>query len=342
MTQPVPADENATEVGASTTVAPLDPASAPGFDRRDFLKQAATVLTTATVVAAAVAVPWAGLEGLTGAPEVLADPSATSAVPGTTDRRAAAPGTAIVPITVLPPPVESWQEDVVLVMEQDVRRALAKPQAQRQWGMVIDLARCTGCQACTIACINENKLPPGVVYRPVLENVSGTYPNVTKQFLPRPCFQCENPPCVPVCPVDATYRRPDGIVAIDYDVCIGCRYCITACPYSARTFDWGEFYGDEVLAAPLPYEEVPSLEYGKVWDRVPGLSPINNTRKCQFCIERVEQGELPACTLSCMGRATYFGDLNDPDALVNRVRQGRQVYQPKVDLGTNPSVFYLL
>ena len=340
MTQPVSADDDTTEIGRPPDAAPLDSPTAAALERRDFLRQAATVLTTATVVAAAVAVPWGGLEGLTRAPEALADTPAGAGARGSSARAAAAP--AIVPITVLPPPVESWQEDVVLVMEQDLRRALAKPQAERQWGMTIDLGRCTGCQACTIACVNENKLPPGVVYRPVLENVSGTYPNVTKQFLPRPCFQCENPPCVPVCPVNATYRRPDGIVAIDYDVCIGCRYCITACPYSARTFDWGEFYGDMVLGAPFPYEEVPSLEYGKVWERVPGLSPINNTRKCQFCIERVEQGELPACTLSCMGRATYFGDLNDPQALVNRVRQGRQVYQPKQDLGTNPHVFYLL
>ena len=341
MTQPVSADDDATETGRSADAAPLDPAPATPLERRDFLKQAATVLTTATVVAAAVAVPWGGLEGLTGAPETLADTPSGAGTRGPAGSPAAASPT-IVPITVLPPPVESWQEDVVLVMEQDLRRALARPQAERQWGMTIDLARCTGCQACTIACINENKLPPGVVYRPVLENVSGAYPNVTKQFLPRPCFQCQNPPCVPVCPVNATYRRPDGIVAIDYDVCIGCRYCITACPYSARTFDWGEFYGDEVLGAPLPYELVPSLEYGKVWNRVPGLSPMNNTRKCQFCIERVALGELPACTRSCMGRATYFGDLNDPQALVNRVRQGRQVYQPKQDLGTNPSVFYLL
>ena len=248
----------------------------------------------------------------------------------------------VVPIPTLPPPVDPSKEDILIVMEQDLRRALTKPMAERHWGMVIDLQRCTGCQGCTIACISENKLPPGVVYRPVMENVQGTFPNVTKQFLPRPCMQCENPPCVPVCPVTATYKRPDGIVAIDYDVCIGCRYCIAACPYSARTFDYGEFYGDLVLEPPTPYEEVPSLEYGHVWLREPGLSPINNTRKCQFCIERVERGELTACTRTCMGQATYFGDLNDPEALVNRVRQDRQVYQLKSELGTDPSVYYLM
>ncbi|MDA8395892.1 MAG: 4Fe-4S dicluster domain-containing protein [Candidatus Dormibacteraeota bacterium] len=296
------------------------------------------------------AVGVAGTAALLGAKVRGLSARARAAVPKSRPRtishRAVLDGSTVVPAivapTVLPPPVDPSQEDVILVMEEDVRRALAKPEAKRQWGMTIDLDLCTGCQACTIACINEWKLPPGVVYRPVLETVSGTYPNISKQFLPKPCFHCEEPPCVPVCPVAATFRRPDGIVAIDYDVCIGCRYCITACPYSARTFDWGEFYGDLVLGPPTPYEEVPSLEYGKVWERAQGRSPINNTRKCQFCIERVERGELPACTRSCMGRATYFGDLNDPQALVNRVRQGRKIYQPKQDLGTNPHVYYLL
>ncbi len=252
------------------------------------------------------------------------------------------PDGGLVPIPILPPPTIPSEEDIRLVMQSDLQRALKKPMGERQWGMSIDLQRCTGCQACTLACINENKLPPGVVYRPVLENDSGTFPNVTKQFLPRPCMQCANPPCVPVCPVGATYKRPDGIVEIDYDVCIGCRYCITACPYSARTFDWGEFYGDLVDGPPTPYEQVPSLEYGHVWLRKAGTSPINNTRKCQFCIERVQRGELPACVRTCFALATYFGDLNDPEALVNRVRQGRQVMQLKADMGTNPSVYYLL
>ncbi len=245
-------------------------------------------------------------------------------------------------VPTLPPPVDPWQEDVTMVMQHDLQRALSKPPEKRHWGMVIDLQRCIGCQGCTISCINENKLPPGVVYRPVLEQTSGTFPNVSKQFLPRPCMHCDNPPCVPVCPVGATHKRPDGIVDIDYNACIGCRYCITACPYSARTFDWGEFYGDITLSGPLPYEEVPSLEYGKVWVREAGKSPIENTRKCTFCLERVERGLLPACTETCFGRATYFGDLNDPEALVNRVRQNRQVNQLKSELGTHPSVYYLL
>ena len=128
----------------------------------------------------------------------------------------------------------------LLRMQHDLKRALKKPLEQRRWVMVIDLRKCIGCHACTIACIAENKLPPGVVYRPVLEEEIGTYPNVTRRFIPRPCMQCEKPPCVPVCPVNATWKRPDGIVEIDYNKCIGCRYCITACPYTVREFNWGK------------------------------------------------------------------------------------------------------
>ena len=120
--------------------------------------------------------------------------------------------------------------------------------------MVIDLRKCSGCDACTIGCKAENQLPPGVVYRPVIDEEIGTYPNVRRRFLPRPCMQCEKPPCTPVCPVGATWRRSDGVVAMDYEKCIGCRYCIVACPYSARTADEGAFY-TEGTPAVQPYEE---------------------------------------------------------------------------------------
>src|SRR3990172_3554784 len=117
------------------------------------------------------------------------------------------------------------REDPLLRMQADLKRALKKPVEQRRWVMVIDLRKCAGCSACTVACISENKLPPGVVYRPVMDEEFGTYPNVTRRFLPRPCMQCDSPPCVPVCPVNATHKGEDGIVVIDYERCIGCRYC---------------------------------------------------------------------------------------------------------------------
>ena len=243
----------------------------------------------------------------------------------------------LVPMPTLPP--ASAGESMIQRMQEDLRRALQKPVADRRWGMVIDLRKCVGCQACTIACITENKLPPGVVYRPVITEERGTFPNVSKTFLPRPCMQCENPTCVPVCPVGATYKRPDGIVAIDYENCIGCRYCITACPYNARTFDFGEYHdeGGEIQ----PYDTVPSQEYGRVWKRDRDNSPIGNARKCTFCVHRLDRGELPACVYSCMGRATYFGDLNDPASLVSELAHKLNATRLKESAGTSPAVYYL-
>ncbi|TAK26314.1 MAG: 4Fe-4S dicluster domain-containing protein [Chloroflexota bacterium] len=226
-------------------------------------------------------------------------------------------------------------------MQRELQRAIAKPVEQRRWGMVIDLRKCVGCSACTIACKAENRLPPGVVYRPVLEEEIGEYPNVTRRFIPRPCMQCENPPCVPVCPVGATYSRPDGIVEINYDQCIGCRYCITACPYSARTFDYGDSYSNGTPAR-QPYEQLVTYEYGKSYNRAKGDSPVGNARKCTFCLHRLNEGMLPECVTSCIGVATYFGDLNDPDSLVSELAASPNMMRLKEELGTKPRVFYLL
>jgi Fe-S-cluster-containing dehydrogenase component len=143
--------------------------------------------------------------------------------------------------------------DPLLRMQKELEGAMAKPVEQRHWMMVIDTRKCIGCHACTIACVVENKLPPGVVYRPVVTEEIGTYPNLAIRFTPRPCMQCDVPPCTPVCPVKATWKRPDGIVAIDYDKCIGCGYCVTACPYNARPRDLGEHHTDGTPAL-QPYE----------------------------------------------------------------------------------------
>jgi molybdopterin-containing oxidoreductase family iron-sulfur binding subunit len=217
--------------------------------------------------------------------------------------------------------------------------------------MVIDLRKCIGCSACTIACVVENKLPPGVVYRPVIEEELGTFPHVTRRFLPRPCFQCNNPPCVPVCPVGATYKRADGIVAIDYEACIGCRYCITACPYNARTFDFGEYYTDGVATsdvlvgreAAAVYEYAPTFEYGRNWTRNGAdSSPVGNARKCHFCAHRLDAGMLPECVATCVGRATFFGDMTDTDSLVHELASLPNVIRLKEELCTDPSVYYIL
>lgn len=239
-------------------------------------------------------------------------------------------------------PLEELPEgdSVILRMQRELRRALAKPVEKRRWVMVIDLRKCIGCSACTIGCVAENKLPPGVVYRPVMEEEIGEYPNVTRRFLPRLCNQCDNPPCVPVCPVKATYKRPDGIVEINYDQCIGCRYCLPACPYGARTADFGESYTDGTPEAQA-YEKQPNFEYGKERSREHGKSPVGNARKCHFCLHRLNAGMLPACVTTCIGYATYFGDANDSDSLVSELIAKPNVMRLKEELGTKPRVYYL-
>jgi molybdopterin-containing oxidoreductase family iron-sulfur binding subunit len=128
---------------------------------------------------------------------------------------------------------------------------------------------------------------------------------------------------------------------VDYEQCIGCRYCITACPYSARTFDSGDFYttGTPKVQA---YEKLPSPEYGGGWVRAEGSSPVGNVRKCQFCLHRLEAGMLPACTSTCIGLATYFGDASDSTSLVAELLSRSNSVRLKDELGTRPRVYYLL
>ncbi len=240
--------------------------------------------------------------------------------------------------------------DPLIRMEAELKESLKKP--PQRWIMVIDLRKCVGCHACTIACVAENKLPPGIVYRPVMDVEVGKYPNVSRNFTPRPCFHCEKPPCVSVCPVGATKKREDGIVDIDYNKCIGCRYCAVACPYNARVFDFG--YKDYQTGFPAsaglilgqeglnPYNERPSLEYNKKWVREAHKQPVGNVRKCHFCQHRLSAGMLPACTVTCIGRATYFGNKNDPNSLVSELIANPNVMRLRVEIGTDPQCYYLV
>lgn len=249
----------------------------------------------------------------------------------------------------------SESEDPLVRMQRELARGMAKPMEQRQWVMVIDTRKCVGCHACTIGCVAENKLPPGVVYRPVVTEEAGKFPNVQLRFTPRPCMQCDAPPCVPVCPVKATWKRKDGIVAIDYDKCIGCRYCLTACPYGARTSDFGEYYTDGVAegvhrndpvrpldGARSPYEELPNHEYHKKFSRAKHGSPMGNARKCHFCLHRLEEGMLPMCATTCIGRATYFGDAADPESLVSELIAKHRCQTLLPEKGTHPRVYYIV
>lgn len=243
------------------------------------------------------------------------------------------------------------KEDLLVRMQRDLARSLAGDHASIKWAMVIDLAKCVGCHACTVACVAENKLPPGVVYRPVTEEEIGTYPNVRRRFVPRPCLQCQNPPCVKVCPVTATYKDAQGITVMDYDRCIGCRYCLVACPYAARTSDFGEWYTKGTPEEPGKivgrnacadsYERQPAMEYGKEWPERGRSSPIGNARKCHFCKHRLAEGMLPACVTTCIGRATFFGNRSDPESLISELLADPRIFVLKPELTTKPAVYYL-
>ncbi|WP_233190986.1 MULTISPECIES: 4Fe-4S dicluster domain-containing protein [unclassified Brachybacterium] len=210
---------------------------------------------------------------------------------------------------------------------------------QPRWGMVIDLQKCVGCDSCTVACKVENRTPPGVNYNVVLEGETGEYPNVRRTNVPRPCMQCDNPPCVSVCPVGATYKAADGTVVIDADRCIGCRYCITACPYGARSFDFGESYDQEMQGANQVTSPEWGVDRGERGERF--KSPIGTVRKCTFCTHRLARGEEPACCETCIGDARYFGDLDDPESVVAKLAADPRAFRLKEESGTEPRVYYL-
>ncbi|SHN52208.1 4Fe-4S dicluster domain-containing protein [Desulfitobacterium chlororespirans] len=176
-----------------------------------------------------------------------------------------------------------------------------------RYGMVIDLRRCVGCHSCTVSCKMENNVPEGAYRSWVVEGDKGIYPNVTRVKLPRLCNQCQDAPCQTVCPVKATHKDEGGVIVVDPDKCIGCRYCIAACPYDAR------FLNKETGMA----------------------------EKCDLCIGRIKAGLMPACISNCIAHARIFGDLNHPDSEINRLLAEHPAQALRSDLGTRPSVFYI-
>lgn len=196
--------------------------------------------------------------------------------------------------------------------------------------MVLDLSRCIGCQACTVACKQKNGTPPDVLYSQVLVEETGTFPNSRMTFLPILCMHCDNPPCESVCPTGATEIHENGIVTVDAEKCIGCRYCMAACPYNARFFNYGP------LQSSYEGQELSAFEQAHQGDH-----PVGVVGKCDFCIDRVNNGEVPACVQACPAVARYFGDLDDPDSEVSKLIASRGGYTLFPELGTEPSVYYL-
>ena len=221
-----------------------------------------------------------------------------------------------------------------------------------RWGMSIDLDRCTGCGNCMAACHQENNLAAvgaaetqenrAFHWLRVLREVAGEGDDLAVTYKPVLCVQCDDPPCVRVCPVHATYRNEEGIVGQVYSRCIGCRYCMAACPYNAKVFNWYEpqWPGD------LARKANPDVS----------LRPKGVVEKCTFCHHRVirareqaraeerdiHDGEVTtACAESCPAQAIVFGDLDDPDSRVARLARSPRASRPHADLGTRPKVIYL-
>ncbi len=224
-------------------------------------------------------------------------------------------------------------------MRADLQRALKRSLADRKWGMFVDPEACTGCRACQVACKAENNTPPAISYMVVIEEVHGTFPYTRRLYTPKPCFHCEQPSCVLACPVSATYQTPDGTVAMDYMKCIGCRYCMTACPYGSRYFDVGDEYA-EGCDGEVAYEHRPSPEYSRAWPREHHTSPIGNVRKCHHCQHRLDRGSLPACVEACPADALAFGCLNDRDGYLRAAISTHATHRLKEELGNGPKLWY--
>ncbi|MFQ6115999.1 MAG: 4Fe-4S dicluster domain-containing protein [bacterium] len=236
------------------------------------------------------------------------------------------------------------RENVLLRMQNDLKRALKKPVDKRSWAMVIDSDRCIGCHACAVSCMAENVSPPGVSYRVIHEMEDGEYPEVKRFFMPTNCQQCDNPPCVEGLPKDAYSKRADGILVFHYEKLKGkelFQKVSSQCPYTAVYHDTGEFYTENTPHLE-PYETRESYDYGKKWVRQGnGNSPVDAVRKCHFCLHRLEAGMLPACVTTCVGRAMHFGDKNDPDSLISELLKNRESVRINESEGTEPRVLYL-
>lgn len=213
-----------------------------------------------------------------------------------------------------------------------------------RYGMVINLIKCIACYGCTIRCIEEHFLPPDMLWNRVLISETGVSPDAIKHIYPVLCNHCKEPACVDACPTGATQQREDGIVWVDADKCVGCRYCLISCPYQVRTF-----YSDEK-------EWFPGQGFTE-WERMrKKVYPLQTgvVYKCNFCKEKIDEAvakglkpgvdweATPACVNACPTKARYFGDLDDPESEATKLISGRRAVQLHSEFGTDPSVYYII
>jgi len=220
-------------------------------------------------------------------------------------------------------------EEIVAELKTEARKGLAN----RKFVMVVDLAKCKNARKCVDACQEGHLLPKDHEW--IKLYLLQDDKNLAKYWFPRPCFHCDKPMCVSVCPVGATYKREDGIVLIDNQRCIGCKFCMTGCPYSARVFNWKD-----------PEVKVPE---GHVYDPETNIPAVEGTvGKCVFCADNLRKGMLPRCVSACPMGVIYFGDLLE-DTITNsqetvrfsKTMLDRAGYRYREELGTLPSVYYL-
>ena len=219
-----------------------------------------------------------------------------------------------------------------------------------RYGMVIDLKRCVGCNACSIACKQVNGLPRQAKRTCVLTEETGTYPATGYTLTPMICMQCDNPACVAACPTGASIQGEDGVVYIQKDVCIGCQTCIQVCPSGARTYLEAPepLFGSSVAGAEAGMAGAEAGMAGAAgtvaWEAAHGYEnfPEMTVDKCNFCKARRDRGELPACVATCAAGARIFGDLDDENSEISVFlkENADRVYRYLEDLGTEPKVYF--
>jgi len=227
----------------------------------------------------------------------------------------------------------------------DIQMSNQEPQEKVLFGYAFNISRCKGYMDCVEACVQENNLDRNskTQYIRIFEMDSGQQdptsgdgkyhhevPVENKYYMGIQCFHCENAPCIKACPTKATWREPDGIVVVDYDWCIGCRYCMAACPFWGRRFNWGK--------PEVPKEEITTKQhYLGNRKRMKGVM-----EKCTFCVQRTRLGKLPACAEACPTGSRVFGNLLDPDSEIRYVLKHKKVFRFKEELGTDPKFWYFM